>query len=166
MFKRILLFSFLLLSCTLLVQAQSEENRNKLEMTVSYGGKSVVVDLISVGTSISRYTDYYDALAKDSAGKHSGPTDKKNSFFLSLVVRKMKPELLSLFAKRTTRFAGTITVTDTYGKTPPTNIKFTEASLETYSDQFSGSSYSDSYSGANVTITCKTMNINGIEIEL
>lgn len=165
MFKRTLFLSLLLISCTTLLQAQADETRNKLEMSITYNGKTVVTELLSVSPSFSRYADYNEAPAKDSAVKQTPPPEKKNPFYLSMMVRKMKPELLGILAKRTNLFTGTITVTDTYGKNPPVIIKFTGASLDTYSDQFSGNSYADSYSGASVSINCKTMNMNGIEIE-
>lgn len=110
--------------------------------------------------------DYYPPAIKDSAaGKSKTADDKRSSFYLTMVVKKVSPDLLRAFAKRDNRFDGTITISDTYGKNPDKTIAFKSGTMEGYSDQFSGADYSDSYYGTNVSITCKSMTINGVEIE-
>ena len=149
------------------LHAQSEESRNKIQMTSSYAGKTIVTDLNSVSPSFSRYTDYVDVNPATDSAKLKGAysTDKKSTIFLTLGVRKVDSNLLQLFSKRQTRFDGTITITDTYGKNPPIIFKFTKAALESYSDQFTTASYNDSYSAASVVISCTGLSINGINIE-
>lgn len=159
----IVAFSLLLISLASKAQAQSDENRNKLEMNITFGGKNIVTGLSSVSTSISRYADDAEAgTPKDTVKKAA---DHDNGFYLSIVVNKVDTNLLQLFAKKSTKFDGSITITDTYGKNTPVVIKFSGASLQSYTDQFSGVSYSDSYSGANVTFICHTLTMNGVEIE-
>ena len=148
------------------VRAQ-DETRNKLEMSITYGGKTITTTLLSVSTSISRYSsDDYAPEVKDSVtGKNKATDEKRSSVYLSMVVKKVSADLLKLFSKRDTRFDGTITITDSYGKNPQKTIAFKNGLLETYSDQFSGADYNDSYSGSNVSISCKSLTLNGVEIE-
>ena len=149
------------------LRAQSDENRNTLTMNINYGGKTIVTPLSSLNTTLSRYSDdNYLTVTKDTAsGKKEKGEEKHSTVYLSMVVKKINPDLLAVFAKRQTRFDGTITIKDTYGKNPDTVIKFSGGALESYSDQFSGISYSDSYSGANVSLSCKLITINGVELE-
>ena len=163
----LILFFLLCLSINTL-WAQSDDNRNKLDMTISFGGKNIVSELSSVSTSLTRYADdSAPATVKDTLrGKDKMNDDQRSSFYLSFVVKKITPELLNLFAKRQTRFDGVINITDTYGKNPAKIIKFKDAALESYSDQFTGASYNDSYSGSNVVFRCKQLSINGVDIEL
>ncbi len=148
------------------VHAQ-EEARNKLELSISYGGKTITASLVSASTSLTRYSDdYYPPAAKDSAmGKSKPADDKRSTFYLTMVVKKVSPDLLRAFAKRDNRFDGIITISDTYGKNPDRTISFKSGAMEGYSDQFSSADYSDAYYGTNVSITCKSMTINGVEIE-
>ena len=148
------------------LQAQ-EEARNKLELSITYGGKTTTASLISASTSLTRYSDdYYPPATKDSATGKAKPADEKRStFYLTMVVKKVNPDLLRAFAKRGNRFDGAITISDTYGKNPDRTIAFKGGMMESYSDQFTGADYSDSYYGTNVAITCKSITINGVEIE-
>lgn len=160
------LFLLLSLFCFHPSQAQ-DETRNKLEMSISYGGKTIPASLISVSTSLTRYSDdYYPPVVKDSAGSKGKSADEKHgTFYLTLVIKKVNPDLLRVFAKRNNRFDGTITISDTYGKNPEKNISFKGGAMESYSDQFSGADYNDSYYGTSVSISCKSLTINGVEIE-
>ena len=167
--KKLLILSLVLLlgSLTNTLLAQSENNRNNLKMTINYGGKTIVSELSSLSTTISRYSDYNDLRAKEDTAKSKIkiPADKRGSFYLVLSVKKMDTDLLKLFAKRETRFDGTINITDTYGKNPPTVVKFSKAAFESYSDQFSSAAYNDSYSSAVVTLSCVVLTLNGVEME-
>ena len=164
-----LTLSFLLLIFfTKTLKAQTEDNRNKLQMTINYGGKIIISDLSSVSTALSRYSDYADLkTAKDSVKANIKNTaDKQRGvIYLSLGVKKVNPDLLTLFSKRQTRFDGIISITDTFGKNPPTIIKFSQAALESYSDSFSSASYNDSYSTSTVSFSCTTLTINGVVLE-
>ncbi len=161
--------SFLLLiSFTETIKAQTEDNRNKLQMTISYGGKTIISDLSTVSTALSRYSNYTDVkTAKDTAKANvKSAADKQHGvIYLSLGVKKVNPDLLTLFAKGQTRFDGLITVTDTFGKNPPIIIKFSQAALESYSDSFSTASYNESYSTSTVSFSCTTLTINGVILE-
>ena len=50
-------------------------------------------------------------------------------------------------------------------KIRPRDIKFTNASLESYSDQFSTQSYEDSYSSAAISLSAKGLTVNGVVLE-
>ncbi|MFD1258347.1 type VI secretion system tube protein TssD [Mucilaginibacter terrae] len=160
-FATILSFSFLKTT-----SAQTEENRNKVQLTVNYGGKTIVTDLNSVSTSLTRNYDDLPSVStlKDSV-KNKLSAYYPGSFYLTVDAKKISDELLKVFAKKQNRFNGTITIVDTYGKNPARTIKFTQASLYSYSDQLSSASYSDAYGASAISFFCKEISINGITIE-
>jgi len=148
------------------VFAQGDEGRTKIQMTINYGGKTVVTDLNSIGTSLSRgYEEEQPSVtAKDSV--KTKPTGySPNAFYLTIEAKKISDDLLTVFAKKQNRFDGTITIVDTYGKNPTRTIKFKQASLYTYSDQLSAGPYNEGYGSAGLSFTCKEVSINGILIE-
>ena len=162
------LLFLLLIAFTKTLKAQTEDNRNKLQMTINYGGKIIISDLSSVSTALSRYSDYADLkTTKDSVKANiKGTADKQRGvIYLSLGVKKVNPDLLMLFSKRQTRFDGFISITDTFGKNQPIIIKFSQAALESYSDSFSSASYNESYSTSTVSFSCTTLTINGVVLE-
>lgn len=55
---------------------------------------------------------------------------------------------------------GAITITGSYGKNPPRQIKFTKVSLESYTDQLIAQSYEDSYSSEE-----KGLAVSGVVLE-
>jgi hypothetical protein len=77
----------------------------------------------------------------------------------------MNPDLLNIISKRQNRFDGTITITDSYGKNPTKTIKFKGATLYTYSEQLSEIPYSGAYGSCALSITCKELIIDGVNIE-
>ncbi len=147
--------------------AQSEESRTKIQLTVNFGGKTIVTDVNSVSTSISRMT--YDEALPTVTGKDTVKTKPSqynpNAFYLSIDAKKISDEMLNVFAKKQNRFDGMITIVDTYGKNPTRTIKFKQGTLYSYSDQLSGSSYSDGYGSSIFSIGCKEVSINGIVFE-
>ncbi len=60
-------------------------------MTVSFGGKSIISDILSPGTIISHYPDEnYSLPEKDTAlAKRKASNGKRSSFYLSMVVKRM-----------------------------------------------------------------------------
>lgn len=156
---------FLLFSLTSAF-AQSEDNRTKIQMTVTFGGKSVVTDLNGVSTSLSRNYEETPVIkaAKDSV-KNKMPGYYLGGFYLTLDAKNISDDLLRVFARKQNRFDGTITMVDTYGKNPTRTIKFKQASLYSYSDQLSAGPYSETYGTAAISISCKEVSINGIVIE-
>ena len=165
--KNILKFLILpLLLCnTLSLTAQTDE-RNKIQMVVSYEGKTFTTELTNVSMGITRYKDYTDpaaTTATPSAAKEKSIL--QGAYYLTLNVKKVSNDLLKLFSKKQTIFSGTITITDSYGKNPPREIKFSNASLESYSDQFSTQSYDDAYSSAAVSLSAKGLTVNGVVLE-
>ena len=159
-------FSLFLVFFATGVSAQSDENRTKLQMTVSFNGKNIVTDLNGVSTSLSRVYDETPALkaAKDSL-KNQLPAAYLKSFYFTIDAKKISDDLLRVFAGRKNKFDGTITIVDTFGKNPTRTIKFKEASLYSYSDQISATSYSETYGSASISISCQEVSINGILIE-
>jgi len=77
----------------------------------------------------------------------------------------MSDQLLAVLAKRNSRFGGTITITDTYGKLPARALSFAQGSMGSYSDQFSSGYYAETFRSASLSITCRSISINGINIE-
>ena len=170
--KKLLAFTvtlFLSVWSTSKIYAQSEEQRNKIQLIVNYGDKAIKTDLNSLSTSISRYTDEEllstKQIADTSKSKLKLPVSSSAAFYLSMDAKRIDPELLKVFSKKQTRFDGSITVTDSYGKNPPTIIKFKQAALYSYSDTFSAASYGDTYGNAAISISCKEIAINGVIIE-
>lgn len=168
------LFTFtlaFLVSCTFIqrVNAQDDERRNKIQMVISYGGKTVTTELIAISSSISRYADEElsetSDTGKDTSGITSISTSRSNSFNLGMEIKKMDPELLKVLAKRKSYFDGTITITDSYGKNPTKTLRFKRAGLSSYSDHYTSASYSDAYGNISLSITCVELAIDGINIE-
>jgi hypothetical protein len=146
--------------------AQAEEERTKVQLTVNYGGKSIVTDLNSVSTAITRS---YEEVPAGNAAVDTAKTKLSGiyagSFYLTIDAKKISDDLLRVFAKKDNYFDGTITIVDSYGKNPTRTIKFTKAKLYSYSDQFSTASYTDAYGATSMTLFCKEISINGIAIE-
>ncbi|CAM4426731.1 hypothetical protein SAMN06265348_12120 [Pedobacter westerhofensis] len=159
-------FTFFLLLFTIGVSAQTDENRTKLQMMISFNGKSVVTELNSVSTSLSRIYDEAITIkaVKDSLKKEL-PSSYLKTFYFTIEAKKISDELLRVFARKQNKFDGTITMIDTFGKNPTRTIKFKQASLYSYSDQMSSMSYNDSYGSASISISCQEVSINGIVIE-
>jgi hypothetical protein len=166
--KKLFSFAFLvvLLSVSISTYAQPEENRTKIQLTVLFGGKSIMTDLNGVSTSLSRNYDVTPVInvAKDSVNNKI-PESNPGAFYLTLEAKKVNDDLLKVFAKKQNRFDGTITIVDTYGKNPTKTIKFKQASLYSYSEQLSAGSYSETYGTAVLSITCRDVAINGVSIE-
>ena len=136
--------------------AQSEDNRTKMQMTVTFGGKSVVTDLNGLSTSLSRNYEENPVIktATDSV-KTKLPGYYPGAFYLTMDAKKISDDLLRVFAKKQNRFDGIITIVDTYGKNPTRTIKFKQASLYSYSDQLSAGTYSETYGTAAISINCQ-----------
>lgn len=147
----------------------AQEERNKITMTINHGGKNVTAELTAVNFGISRYEPYPTEVPAATDAK---PADKSKTVlapagqhYLSLSIKKVSPELLKIFGKKGVKFDGTITLTDTYGKNPTSELKFTKATLESYNDQFSSVSYDDNYSYSAITLKCEGVTINGVAME-
>ena len=148
------------------VYAQMEESRTKIEMTIVSGGKTVITELSSVSTSLSRsYEETVPASAPKDSVKKDGFLLNAGSVSLNMEVKRVTDDLLKIFGKKKNQFDGTITVVDTYGKIPTRTFKFKGATLLAYSEQVSSVSYGDTYGSAFFSITCSDITINGIAIE-
>jgi hypothetical protein len=158
--------SLLLLLIVTNTNAQTEESRTKIQMTVVFGGKNIVTELNGVSTSLSRSYEETPVVAavKDSL-KNTTVGYTPGTFYLTIDAKKISDDLLRVLARKQNRFDGTITIVDTYGKNPTRTIKFKQASLYSYSDQLSAVAYSDSFGAAAISISCREVSINGILIE-
>jgi len=146
--------------------AQSDENRTKMQLTVVYNGKSIVTDLNSVNTSLSRsYDDVAPAAGVKDTAKTKIASLYPGAFYVTVDAKKVSDEMLMAFAKKQSHFDGTITIVDTYGKNPTRTIKFKQACIYSYSNQFSTASYGESYGASAISFSCKEVSINGINIE-
>ena len=164
LFKFEILLFLLCLSSSLMAQT---EERNKIVMTVNYGGKNITAELTSVNFGVSRYADYSTPLPADdkTATKDKTLVNERGAYSLAIMIKKVDNEMLKLFSKKETRFNGTITITDTYGKNPPRELKFTKGALESYQDQFTSAYYDDGYSSSSIMINCSNITINGVAFE-
>ena len=164
--KNLFKLSLLLLLGFASLQAIGQtDERNKIHMTIIHEGKTITTELSGVGFSISRYKDLEPAADATATAGTKEKTIITGNYYLTLNIKKVNNDFLKLMSKKTTVFNGTITVTDTYGKNAPKEIKFSNASLESYSDQFSTMSYEDAYSSSNISLSAKSVTINGIVME-
>ncbi|WP_462267383.1 type VI secretion system tube protein TssD [Mucilaginibacter sp.] len=167
--KKLLTISLIALLSALFVKpvvAQTEDSRTKLQLTIVFQGKSIVTDLNSVSTSLSRsYEDLKTVSSIKDSVKNSLSSYYPGALYITVDAKKVSDDLLRVFAKKQTRFDGMITVVDSFGKNPPRTIKFKQASLYTYSDNLSGTTYSDAYGSVALSFSCKDVSINGIPIE-
>jgi hypothetical protein len=146
--------------------AQSDENRIKMQLIINYGDKLISTDLNSVSTSLTRsYDEQATVPAVKDTAKIKVPAGYAGAFYIVVDAKKVSDELLRAFAKKQTRFDGTITIVDSYGKNPPRTIKFKKANLYSFSDQMSSASYGDAYGASSISLNCQEISINGITIE-
>ena len=162
----IILFFCCCLSFTCIQHTQAQDNRVKIQLSIKYQQKTLETALNSISTSLTRSADDEDLSVnpKDTA-KGDKTVHYGNSFYMNMDTKGLSDEMLQLFSKKSTRFSGTITITDTYGKNPDRVIKFSQGYLTALSDQYSGASYSDSYSSTAFSIICKEVSVNGIPLE-
>ena len=135
--------------------AKTEPNRFKIDLAIEYSGKKLVTTLGSVNLSLNRYDE---KVAVNSASYAS-------SFYLNMDTKSVSDDMLRVISKRSSRFNGIITIKDTYSKLPDRTIKFAQASVTNFSDQYTAASYGDYLSNFVFNITCKEISINGIPIE-
>lgn len=165
--KNLVAITFLLLVCLgKTTYAQTEENRTKIQMTITYGGKSIVTDLNSISTSLSRSADEPVAESVKDTVKSKAPIYNPGAFYINVDAKRISDDLLRAIAKKQSRFDGVITIVDTYGKIPTRTIKFKKGSLYNLSDQLSSASYSgEAYGSSALSFSAQEISINGIVIE-
>ncbi|WP_316762144.1 type VI secretion system tube protein TssD [Pedobacter aquatilis] len=81
------------------------------------------------------------------------------------IAKNLPDEILKLMAAKKSNFDGTITISDSYGKLLTRTIKFSKASLYSFSDQYSSSYYGDSIGNVAISLSCNSISINGVTIE-
>lgn len=147
--------------------AQMGEKRIKIEMVIQYNGKPINAELNSVSTSVTRYLDSKPEIPADKASKDStskaqtvySASATTDSFYLNMDAQRFSTDLLKVFADKSKTFSGTITITDLFGKNPVKNIKFTDASLYSFSEP---TYYNDNYGSSAAAILCKELTIDGV----
>lgn len=148
--------------------AQSDPHRFKIDLAIEYAGKKLVTTLGSVNLSLSRYDEHKPESepARDTSKKViANSAGYRSSFYLNVDTRLVSDDMLHVISKKDTRFSGIITIKDTYGKLPGRTIRFAQASVSNFSDQYSTASYGDYLGNFVFSITCKEISINGIPIE-
>lgn len=155
--------------------AQADERRNKVEMVVLQGGKAIKTELNSVSTSLTRYTDGAEQHdIKTAAGKDTSNTKipispigrSGGDFYLTIEAKSISADMMKILAKSNARFEGTITVSEPLSQKPIKIIKFKQASVYSYSDQYTAVTYADAYGSAVLSLSCRELMIDGITIEL
>lgn len=167
-FNKLLLTASLMLFSIAGAHAQSQNDRIRIQMTVTQSGKKIVSDLNNLSMSLTRPVDDYTATApktSDTSKKDYGVKTYGSGAYLNLEIKTLSNELLTLFSKKSNVFDGTVTITDSYGKIPERVISFKKARLYSLSDQYSGTYYSDTYGSSMVAFYCDELAINGITIE-
>jgi hypothetical protein len=156
--------------------AQTDERHNKVEMVVVQGGKTIKTELNSVSTSVTRYIENEESngpsvadVSDTGKAKHAGPVPVSSrsagDFYLTIETRNLSPEMMRIFSKSNFRFDGTITVTEQFKQTPARTIKFKQAAVYSYSDQYSSVPYTDTYGNAVLSLSCKGLSVDGITLE-
>ena len=153
--KQLILSAFLLLLSLFsnTIEAQSEESRNEIQVTINFEGKIINTGLKTFSISASRD---YDSKEKKNMGTR---------FYLYLELKKNDTEFLRIFSKKQTQVDGTVVMADTFGKNPPRIIAFSKASLSTYNDQLSSASYNDGSGLVSLALICNELIIDGVKIE-
>ncbi|RFZ95629.1 hypothetical protein D0C36_08960 [Mucilaginibacter conchicola] len=157
-------------------EVQTEEKKNKIVLTVMDGGKALNTDINSVSLSISRYEDSDEAEAAPEvkpAGKDTSKIKIPNRIlkqangisYLSIEAKSLSPELMKILAKSKSKFDGSITITDPATKKVIKSLKFKQASLYSYSDNFSALSDSYGYGSSVISINCKGLSIDGVSFD-
>lgn len=148
--------------------AQTEPNRFKIDLEIEYSGKKLVTALGSANLSLSRYEEPKpeSETASDTSKQVAANSGSyASSFYLNMDTKSVSDDMLRVISKKSFRFSGIITIKDTYGKLGDRTIKFAQASVTNFSDQYAAVSYGDYLSNFVFTITCKEISINGIPIE-
>lgn len=172
-------FAMLLMAGQTFAQADTqEEKKNKVVMSITDGGKVVNTEVTSVSISVSRYEDSDEEEQvpeiKPAAGKDTSKVKLPKSqyrrgnglYYFSVDARSLSPELLRVLAKPKAKFNGSVTITDPDTRKVLKTLKFTQAALNSYSDQFSGitnSSYG--YGSSVLAIVCKGLSIDGVNFD-
>jgi hypothetical protein len=163
----------LVLACVLSILgnaalAQMEANRFKIDLAIEYSGKKLVTTLGSVNLSLNRYDEHKpeSETSSDSSKKLIAKSGSyASSFYLNMDTKSVSDDMLRVISKKSSFFNGVITIKDTYGKLPDRTIKFAQASVTNFSDQYTAAAYGDYVSNFVFSITCKEISINGITIE-
>ena len=154
--KLTVLLMFIQLLCSMVqVCAQSDNNKNKILMTVNSEGKVTSVELSSICMSISRYEN---RAFKEKIG---------TKFCLKLKLgKKGDDNILKVFSKKQIKVDGSIVLAPVKANKPPKIITFTKASLETYKKLFKEVSDDDLDSEpVSLSLICTSLAVDGIAIE-
>lgn len=159
----------LLLARVTCANAQNEDTRNKIEMTVDFNGRTYTADINSLSVSLARdmSSDVGSTInPQDSTASNLKLAMPQGNFvYLTFEVKQINKDLLQVLAKRANQFNGTIVITDSYGKNPTRTLAFKTATLYSYSDQFSAFAYNTTFGNTAISVACKTIAIDGVLME-
>jgi hypothetical protein len=130
--------------------AQQDDKRMKIELTVKQGSETIVSTLTS--TSI--------AYAMQSYAVDSSELPVRN-FGLAINFDKPNMPTLRAFIKGKNGIDGHIIITDTYGKMPARKLEFKSAIMDGLTDQFT-----NDYSSMYISIRCTELIIDGLKMDL
>lgn len=156
-----------LLSIHLPSFAQADEQRFKIELSISAGGKTAKTLLNSSSISFSRQDVY--TLADSSKSSVVDQTTNKapqlpRDIYLSADANSISTDAMEILAKHKGALSGTIIVTDAYNQSQVKRIQFSNALLSGYSDQISSYGYNGKPGSVAFSFLCKELTVDGISI--
>ena len=154
------------------VNAQgADEQRFQVELQLKEGNKEVSCKLNSVALSFTRYASNTNINASTDSivtGKTNSATPNEmigDAIYINIDAAVFPAEPLKLLTKKQAQLTGKIIVTDTYSKTIAKTITFDKAVLNSFSDQLSSYGYAGRMGNMGISLTCKTIVIDGTVIE-
>ncbi|GHE49208.1 hypothetical protein [Sphingobacterium griseoflavum] len=161
-------FMALFLSVSLRTFAQNDEQRFKIELSISAAGKTAKTLLNSSSISFSRQDTYnsVDSMQKKSAeiqGSNTAP-QLPHDIYLSADASSISTAVMEILATHTSVFSGSIIVTDAYNQSKVKHIQFSDARLSGFTDQVSSYGYNGKPGSVAFSFICKTLAVDGIPI--
>jgi hypothetical protein len=160
--KKLVFVCMTLLSIGIGYTASAQEDRNKLEMTITSKGSTDISKVFNVSYYFSRPAP---ASKTDTAKKAAPFTFDEEYFYISISLDTISTKLLQMIADPDTKVNGTITMKDNYTGRQLKEIKFYDAQLNNLSENLSNYSYGGSGGGTSLSIMTSRFYINGIELK-
>lgn len=162
-----LLMLMLLLTIRIPSFAQADEQRFKIELSISAGEKTAKTLLNSSSISFSRQ----DVYSLTDSGKSSATDQATNrapqlprDIYLSADASSISSDAMEILAKHKGTLSGTIIVTDAYNQSQVKRIQFSNALLSGYSDQISSYGYNGKPGSVAFSFICKELTVDGVSI--
>ncbi|HTN46033.1 MAG TPA: type VI secretion system tube protein TssD [Flavipsychrobacter sp.] len=160
--KKLVFVYMTVLSLGMCHTASAQEDRNKLEMTLTSKGLTDRSKVFNVNYYFSRPTP---ASKRDTVTKNSPFTIDEEYFYISISLDTISTQLLQMIADPDTKVNGTITIKDNYTGKQLKEIKFYDALLNNFSESLSNYSYGGSGGGTSLSIMTPRFYINGVELK-